>query len=317
MDLEFNLTGEPHQPVIVLRAGEAGAGSGESGGEEFRKFEDDLAAALNRIWQRAVDKVLPSLNEVWGDAPEGTQVQKTGEDPAAVQFSTERLANALERIGPLMALVMETEDEAVVRVILDGAMLRGSQAAKARTLLEGFARRNAILDGMVRSAAYYSNNYFNRFVMPGIWADVERMLDSNAPNSPAAYREIQARMAARLRTVPYWRTVANAAVSRAYHYGVVRGGMLAGYTGYRFVAVIDQRTTLQCRSYNGTEFWLADVSDLVERIAAAEGPDEIRQVAPWTSESEFRGLSEQEIRSRGPVIPPLHGGCRSTIELLS
>ncbi|MGK3946915.1 hypothetical protein ABK046_52185, partial [Streptomyces caeruleatus] len=77
----------------------------------------------------------------------------------------------------------------------------------------------------------------------------------------------RAKLATRLKSVPYWRLVANQASSRAYHYGLTRAGLSLGYTGYRLDAVIDKATTPVCRSLDGKVFWLADAVQRLEKLA--------------------------------------------------
>ncbi|AHC30436.1 phage head morphogenesis protein [Rhizobium phage vB_RleS_L338C] len=120
----------------------------------------------------------------------------------------------------------------------------------------------------------------------------------------------------RLKTVPYWRVVANAAASRAYHYGVLKSGQSAGRRYYEFSAILDAKTSETCWALNGMQWPVADAIALMERIAAAE-PEEVKTLAPWINYKTLEPMLSNPfaMQSLGVIIPPVHGNCRSTIIL--
>lgn len=175
--------------------------------------------------------------------------------------------------------------------------------------------RQRIIDGMVRSAKYYTNEYFNRQVMPALITSVEKALSGDQAGAKAGYMMVRGVLDTRLKSVPYWHTVASAAASRSYHYGMLRAGDALGKTTYRFVAVMDERTTEICRSLHLKEWAIYDAIDLIERIAAAEDPEEVKTISPWLKPADIAGKNDREIRDMGIFVPPLHAKCRSTIEV--
>lgn len=169
-----------------------------------------------------------------------------------------------------------------------------------------------IVNGMSRSANYYTNQYFNTQVMPALVDAVQQAVVSGQRSTgAAAIREVLDR---RLRSVPYWRVVANAAASRAYHYGLVMAGSLGGAQEVVYRAVIDARTSEICLSLNGTRWPIRDMVDLVQRIADA-GPEEIKTITPWVRVDDIRDLSPAQLYAMGVAVPPLHGSCRSVLVL--
>lgn len=279
---------------------------GESGGEDFLAEELHIAAALGAAVAQAGEGVAPAI-------------------AAAIASGTsiERVTDAVEQAQAVMSQVFETsgvEPEVrsnIRRVLRTGgsAAAGGGGGAGAANILDDFPRFGDILDGMVRSAKYYTNNYFNTQVVPALYRDVERVITSTDAVTDASWTAVREALAARLKSVPYWRVVANAAASRAYHYGVVKGGELGGYRAYQIVAVVDEKTSDICLYMNGKTFWLADASAHMERVAAAEG-DEIKQVAPWLKLSAIEELDAAGLRDAGFLVPPFHGSCRTTVRLL-
>lgn len=177
--------------------------------------------------------------------------------------------------------------------------------------------RTRVISGMERAAKYYTNDFFNRQVMPALTASVENELYGVAGSGKAGFNAVRATLDARLKSVPYWRLVANAAASRSYHYGLLKGGASLGRGGYRYEAVIDERTSDVCRILNGREWRISDAIGLIERIAEAEDPDEVKSISPWLRKSDVEGLSNAELENLGVIIPPAHGNCRSTLVLLA
>jgi hypothetical protein len=172
--------------------------------------------------------------------------------------------------------------------------------------------RLRITNGMAKSAKYYTNRYFNTQVMPAL-ADAAHVAVMNGTSHDGAeLQAIRALLDRRLRSVPYWNLVANAAASRAYHYGYIKTGVAAGLDTIQFVAIIDERTSAICISLNGTQWQAADVSLFADRIADADG-DNIKNVAPWPKLNQIIDKTPAELLAMGVVIPPCHGRCRSQL----
>ncbi len=195
------------------------------------------------------------------------------------------------------------------------ALAAGALVASDAFVLEGGFRRS-IVDGMVDASNYYTNQFFNTQVMPSLHAAVEKSI-SNPAGATTDFRNIRAVMDKRLKSVPYWRVVGNAAASRAYHFGLLRAAEQSGRgRAFRFVAVLDARTSAICQSLDGTEWPVRTGVEFMERIAKVQHPEDIKDIAPWMSNDDIQGMSPDQLAEAGVIVPPLHGNCRSSIAVI-
>ncbi|MGH8562762.1 MAG: hypothetical protein ACREXW_01225 [Gammaproteobacteria bacterium] len=148
----------------------------------------------------------------------------------------------------------------------------GASIAGSRSLLDDVFRVKQILDEMVLSTKYFTNNCFNTQVVPELQRIVKNIIQHGVNVDVEAYRAIREAMEKRLKSVPYWRLVANAGASRGFHYGVVKAGMITGQRAYEIVAVVDKQTSEICRHMNGKQFRLADAELQVTRAVTQKEP---------------------------------------------
>lgn len=212
--------------------------------------------------------------------------------------------------------IFDEDVEAAVRRSLDTEMFEGAARASAVEVFRSLESRSSILDGMVKSTKYYTNNYFNRFVVPELQDAVERQFITGSGGTEA-FRAVQDLLNKRLKSVPYWRVVANAGASRSYHYGMLKSGAMTGYRGYVLDAVMDEKTSKTCRMLDGREFWVADAVQLIERTALATSVEEVKDLQPWLSYKDIAELSTADLATKGVMVPPFHGNCRTTLRLIS
>lgn len=271
----------------------------EEGGEDFLPGELILASAL------------------------GIAVAKVGEEAQDIllnileQEGVSALEKAVDKVRPVMGeafnygSTQKAVEEAIDNVIKRGAASIGVTAST----MDSLATKRQVLEGMVDSSKYYTNQYFNTQVAPRLFKQIDDIIEAGGDVNTAGYTAIRETMEARLKSTPYWRVVANSAASRSYHYGVVKAGMVTGRRGYKYVAIIDERTSDICRDMNGREFWLADAERQIIRSATSTG-EEIKENSPWLAPTEIIGKTNNELVAQGTILPPLHGNCRSTITLI-
>lgn len=278
----------------VYRA--AGVVRNEPGDPPFTGAEEDLTGALAENADEAAAQVEGPLQ----DALAGE-----GFDEDVVLQRASEAASAWERVSWGAGVAGVTSE------IITGATQTGvAQAAVSNALSDLDMFR--IVNGMSQSAKYYTNQYFNTQVMPALVDAVQdAVLRGERATGAAAIREVLDR---RLRSVPYWRLVANAAASRSYHYGLVMMGAQGSAREVVYRAVIDTRTSEICQAMNGTRWPISDMVDLVQRIADAD-PEQIRVVTPWMRIDDIRDLSPSQLYALGVAVPPLHGNCRSELVL--
>lgn len=150
----------------------------------------------------------------------------------------------------------------------------------------------------------------------------------------------------------YWNLVATNLSNRARSYGHLRSMDAAGIQYFMFYAVMDERTTLECRALHETRFsvdtGLRIFDDLqvqskvdpqaVEKLmpfvktrALGDGSTELYVNKPGTGvislgratdsgvgRADVRGtftgmLSPAQLEAAGVIVPPIHPSCRSTI----
>jgi hypothetical protein len=63
----------------------------------------------------------------------------------------------------------------------------------------------------------------------------------------------------------------------------------------------------------GTEFWIADAVNLIERAAFSDDPEAASRIMPWRQAGEVKDKNAQELRDLGFLVPPAHPHCRSTL----
>lgn len=272
---------------------------------EFYEQEVRLAKLLGTAVADAAGKALEVYDEI------------TGLNGAIVSLKASpfNLAKQLERLTPILQKSWNATTEKTVASYISVITGIGAKRAGGWERFKKMQSRPLIEAGMVASSKYYTNNYFNRIVLPAMVGDINRKMEKGEPFDDTFYRALREKMDTRLKSVPYWRLVGNQAASRAYHYGLTRAGLASGYTGYQFVAVLDERTTQVCRTLNGKTFWLADAVQRLEKLAKTD-PAEMPNAAPWAVPSDVEGKDSDQLTKDGFSMPPLHSGCRSTISLL-
>jgi hypothetical protein len=279
-----------------------------------RRFDEKLAEAMalmtividpttDREIRRLVDRLMRRGARDADDLPAEEEVDEEEEEEEEEPV-----------LAPLPGGGMLVLTGIAAGVLISGVFGRnqpGNRPVAAGTALEGSPSTQQVFDGIVRAAHYYTNRHFNHFIIPEIQRRVGLLLDGADPTTVPDLTDIERHLSRRLQSVPYWRMVANAAASRAYHYGMLKAGQLRQVRAYRIQAVLDMRTSAICREMHGKQFWLADAVKLMERVAAEEDPEMVKVHMPWLTN--ITGLNASSLRDYGCLVPPFHPNCRSTI----
>ena len=282
----------------------------EGDGYDFYADEQRLAKELGSAMARATDIALKEFDKMVGLEAQTTTSRK------GKMIDDRNLAKELEKLDPILSNAWTNSTEKTVAGFISWLVEKGAKRTTGWQHLKNLPTRPLIEAGMVASSKYYTNSYFNRIVMPAITGDILTKLDGGQPFDDTFYRALRSKMDQRLKSVPYWRLTANQAASRSYHYGLTRAGLAAGKTGYRFSAILDEKTSDQCEFMHGKTFWLADAVDYVEDVATLR-PEDIPTDDPWIVDAiELEGLSPKQLMDRGAAVPPLHPFCRSSMELI-
>lgn len=281
-------------------------------------LEYELVIALE-LADRA-EKFIPAAEEIIKKAFYIPVAQKAaGDKTREYTARIEDAVSALEQADALWrSQGLSIEAENIISYAIGDSLTAGTKMAYQMTgslLPLSNQARAAMMDGMLKASKYYSNNFFNSQVMPALQRAVS--LGAGTTGDNLIWSTIQDVLHKRLKTVPYWRVVANAAASRAYHYGIVKSGQAAGRRYFQYHAVLDAKTSDVCWALHGTQWPLADAISLMERVAAAE-PEEVKDIAPWKTMKDIEPFMNSPIglQAMGVIVPPIHGNCRSTIILV-
>ena len=267
---------------------------------DFQDYELILAAVFADAWARKATPVGKHMIAMLEETP----VLTAASVDAIIAYGESNLKD-----------LFDAESDAAIRAVMDNAIKRGESVARITGVLEQSPKYAEVLEGMVGAAKYYGNAYFEEQVVPRLYKAIEAAMETGMHPDSGAFHEVRVALEQRLlKRVPYWHTVSSAATSHAYHYGVVKAGMVAGYRGYRLVAIRDNRTSDICITLDGREFWLADAAPIYDRLADGDDP---KDVLPWIEGDERKALTRDQVYDRAVYVPPFHGRCRTTMQLLS
>lgn len=287
-----------HRPVSKTQ--------GEGDAFEFYREELRLAKVLGAAEASAANEAINAFKRATGlDAPK----------PVARKARAIDLERTVRDLDPIMRTAWTSQTEGVVADLISAITARGAKRAGAYKQFARFQSRPLIESGMVAAAKYSTNTYFNRVVMPAMINDIQQKAKDGKPFDDAFFREMQATLNRRLKSVPYWKNVASQASSRAYHYGMMRAGLQKGYRTYTLRAVVDERTSDVCLALNGKTFNIDSGVAYAERTALID-PDKMKDEAPWATIDRIEGKTAGQLVRAGISLPPFHfGGCRTTVDL--
>lgn len=83
-----------------------------------------------------------------------------------------------------------------------------------------------------------------------------------------------------------------------------------GVTKYTITAVGDERTCGRCRLKDGTTYEVQHAQVILDQIASAETPEQVKQLHPWANKT-----SEIEANPDKFPFPPFHGSCRCVVDI--
>lgn len=269
----------------------------ESGGEEFLAEELAILAILLAMTAKPFQDFSDKAEAILENSPR----------------PEDDLDRLIQDVTPDMEHLFDAREPEIKKLVFT-VMDAGEAMVEEGTIRELISRK-FVGEGIVRATGYYTNKFFNTVIVPDIQRQMQAVLDDPYTNlnRPDFSRIIEV-LNKRLKSVPYWRVVANAAASRGFHYGYLKTMEVLQIPGYRLRAVIDLKTSDICRALNGKTFWVHDAVEVLERAYTGNDPEAVKQVSPWKTYKEIKDLSRDELRALGVLVPPFHGNCRTTIE---
>jgi hypothetical protein len=274
-----------------------------AGGEEFKDAEEELAAAI-------------AFGVYLAGRSGSTELIQRMEGST----STDGMLNAIDTYGAdFVGIAGEGSTLAKkVEAAISAAMLGGA-AAVTTTGKSLFANDEFTKVGVRQGLVYGTNTAVNAFysdiMVPKLQREVERFATHG--DRAKLFNGMNAFLQKNISfESPYWKVVANSAISRAHHYGMLRAAYESGKTGYFLLAVLDDKTTEICRALNGREFWVADGLNFMESVIRADD-DEVRTVDPWiTNVEQVEGKTTEQLRHDQILTPPFHSNCRTTLQII-
>jgi hypothetical protein len=125
----------------------------------------------------------------------------------------------------------------------------------------------------------------------------------------------------------YYTGLAQTTLTRTQVFNKMNLFSQAEFKHFEFSAMMDNRTSVICRSLNGRIFTVQQGVDHMNRVLDATSTTELKKVAGWRRDLSEFGVTTEGDRKRGPgskelsaelakaglSMPPLHFRCRSTI----
>lgn len=114
---------------------------------------------------------------------------------------------------------------------------------------------------------------------------------------------------------------ASLANSRLASFGfLTHAKLVTKVTTYRIDEQLDTRICPVCEEMHGKTFRVEDAMRRLEESVMTEDPSELKSLMPWPSQSkaavqELRGMSRDDLVSRGFVSPPFHPLCRGVLNV--
>ena len=118
----------------------------------------------------------------------------------------------------------------------------------------------------------------------------------------------------------YFEGLAANSVTAARVGGQLGSFMKLGVTSYELVNPMDSRTSDICAELNGTVFQVADAGAQLEKLAAAQTPEQFKAIKPWLSWDKISSLASRgagALTKAGQMFPPFHFRCRTTVDVSS
>lgn len=119
----------------------------------------------------------------------------------------------------------------------------------------------------------------------------------------------------------YFRMLSGTIRNHASTYGALTGLEQAGIQRYRIIAVMDERTSDECKEMNGRSFSVQTGMTQMNATILAEDPEEMKSVAGWKKVEQIKQAAgtgdarsqELGLAAAGLALPPYHASCRTVI----
>ncbi len=111
----------------------------------------------------------------------------------------------------------------------------------------------------------------------------------------------------------YWSGLAGTAMNRSRVFGSISGFREIGIQELQILAMGDERTCPICEQLDRKIVPIYRAANQVQRMIAAENPEDVKAVAPWLSAGDLADLNHEQMMNRGVILPPFHANCRCDV----
>lgn len=306
--------------------------------EDYNRIVDDLAGVLGREFH---DLGRPIVDELVKDLAE---IGSSGR-PRALDEAEARLRAGVARLG-IAGQTSRARVDPFTRATGAAYVLGQREVSTGLGWEVGtdLPDRDAIAGLSSTGLLWVGDAYGDRLNQRRILDVVERTMIRGGLGREEGGRALRAEFGDQFkRSDRYWEMLAATTATRARSVGSLAAMERCGVVTYEYVNPLDERTSDVCRALDGTIYKVKTSVALRDRMVAASSPDEYKAIAPWprggdvyTAEGAalyksgaFRAEDgtldtakakpylkpSGELAAAGIAIPPLHGHCRSTIEV--
>lgn len=289
-------------------------GSGDTVSDaEIGRMLRAIDKSMNRWAPRVTDRFVDDIEDVYKLARE-----------AAWRKGTKRASGSLQYNAPPFSATKPAISERVRKQIPEIGIdfdLKDRQAIRA----------------MRRNNTFWIGQHYDRNVQENIRDNVRGHILEQGRHRRTAGAAMQAVVDSSLAHVmlpsgwtgttrSYFESLVANAATVARVQGQLRSFDKLGITTYTIVNPMDERTCPVCGHLDGKVFSVSDGIDHVERVVAADTPDDVRKVHPWIGFTRMSEITKtpgsksategtKGLYSAGFSQPPFHFRCRCTVDV--
>lgn len=231
--------------------------------------------------------------------------------------------NALDDITKLIekglgSSIADKLDEPVGRYLIEAYKNGKREPIKSEVRFSFNNADKKALRWLKKDFTYWIENYYDNNLKETMRKGVKEILSQGLSYNDAG-TELKNMLNGRFgKSKSYWEGLANHIITRSRSFGTVSGLVAAGAKYYRYVAVLDHRTSKICMALHNRVFEVKQAVKLRDKLLSAKDPEKVKDISPWLTDKqvEKRVVGKLTIKlNDGLVLPPQHFNCRSIIQV--
>lgn len=267
---------------------------------KLREIEDGLVDYLNEQWadtsQVATDEVIRAIVNGRGD------------------LSADEIQQAMDYLSAELGPRFGTQTAASVRVALSAAYDVGRKHLIKKPVFN-------LVDSQAKAflaehhSTFWIGDHYGNAVGPRIADTVRQTVIEQGLGRTEAGNALAEIFTKDLgpKSESYWRLVAANATTKARNYGTTESLVQGDFEDLEVVAMMDERTSLVCRTLNGMVFKTEWAVAQRNKVMAAKTAEEAKFASRWLTPKDVIGRTAHDLYLSGVCLPPYHGNCRTLI----